>query len=191
MSISRTADLFYTYRFIRILTTKWEDMEAYEHGIVDENGNQLKKARDLKTSEEKDSYSFFHRLVFNIKRLLEKLPFGKTKLASYAAALFLIKENTNMSEEQIEDVMRSMFSELDFDPKYSIDEDCKPISGGVYRLTEDTILPSTCEAIIPAGTKVMVDVEAEPVSSFFGIEVYEATHVASGEKLYVTAQGLR
>jgi hypothetical protein len=35
---------------------------------------------------------YFDRLVFNLKRLLEKVPFGKSQIASYAAALLLLRE---------------------------------------------------------------------------------------------------
>src|SRR6056300_534319 len=106
--ISRTGDLFYAYRFIKLLTTSWDDTEAYKLGIIDEDGKVLRKASTLQTNDEKSAYTVFHRLVFNIKRLLNKLPFGKTKLASWATALFLIKEETGMSEEALLKVLDKM-----------------------------------------------------------------------------------
>src|SRR6056297_2661834 len=99
--VSQAADTYYAYRFVKSLSTPWEEMDAYEFGIIDENGKVLRKARTLRTSEEKDAYTIFHRLVFGIKRILQKLPGGRTVAASYAAALFLIKEETGMSDEQI------------------------------------------------------------------------------------------
>ena len=98
MSLLKGADFFYALRFLRLLTTQWKDTKAFELGIVDENGKKLKKPQG---SEEKGAYTAFHRLVYNIKRLLNKLPFGKTKLASYATALFLIKEHTKLADETI------------------------------------------------------------------------------------------
>ena len=89
--VSRTADLFYAFRFLKMLVTPWDKMPAYELELIDDKGKVIKKP---KTNEEKSAYTVFHRLVFNIKRLLSKLPFGQTKLASYATALFLIKEHT-------------------------------------------------------------------------------------------------
>ena len=106
--ISRTGDLFYAYRFIKLLVTPWEKTEAFKFEIIDDEGKVLKKTRELKTSDEKAAYTVFHRLVFNIKRLLNKLPFGKTKLASWATALFLIKEETGMSEEEIIKVLKKI-----------------------------------------------------------------------------------
>ena len=66
MSVSRAADLFYTFKFLRTITKKWVDMEAHALGIIDENGKVLRKAKTLKTPEEKAAYTTFHRLVFNL-----------------------------------------------------------------------------------------------------------------------------
>jgi len=85
-------DAFVAYQFIKILVTPWEETEAFKLGIIDEDGNNLKKARELKSGEEKKAYTIFHRLIFNVKRFLAKVPGGRSKLASYAAALALLKE---------------------------------------------------------------------------------------------------
>ena len=63
--------------------------------MIADNGKIIKKKRTLKTAEEKESYTIMHRLVWKLKRLMEKVPFGKSRLASYAAALWLIKEHDN------------------------------------------------------------------------------------------------
>ena len=73
--LSRAADLGYAFRFLKLLTTPWNKLKAYELGIVDENGKNLKRAKELKTKEEKSAYTIFHRLVFKIKRLLNKNTF--------------------------------------------------------------------------------------------------------------------
>ena len=83
---------FVAYQFIKTLTTKWNKMKAYDLGIIDENGKQLKKTADLETQKEKNAYTLFHRLVFNLKRILEKFPFGRSRIASYAAAFALLRE---------------------------------------------------------------------------------------------------
>jgi hypothetical protein len=95
-------DLFLVYQFIRRLTTPFKEWAAFGLGIIDEKGNILKKRSTLSTIEERNSFRIFDLMVLRLKRLLEKVPGGKSKLASYAAALFLIKEyNENMSEEQV------------------------------------------------------------------------------------------
>ncbi len=107
-------NLYFIYKFLRILTTPWEKSEAFKLGIVDDNGKILKKKRALKTAEEKESYTMMHRLVWKLKRLMEKVPFGKSRLASYAAALWLIKENKFQgTDEQLQESFLS-FLETDW-----------------------------------------------------------------------------
>ena len=89
--ISGAANLYFIYRFLRILTTAWEDSDAFKLGIIDEKGKILKKKSKLRGKEEKEAYTMMHRFVWKLKRLLEKIPFGKSRMASYAAALWLIK----------------------------------------------------------------------------------------------------
>ena len=86
------ANLYFLYKFIRILTTPFNESEAYKLGIIDEKGKILKKKSRLKGSEEKEAYTLMHGFTWKMKRLLEKIPFGKSRLASYAAALWFIKE---------------------------------------------------------------------------------------------------
>ena len=109
---SRAFDTFITYKIISNLVTDWEDFPAFEHGIIDKKGKLLRKYNTLKTKDEKDSYTLFHRLIFNFKRLIQKLPGGSSKLASYAAGLFLIKEEIdterllNEGEEYVEEILQ-------------------------------------------------------------------------------------
>ena len=87
--------LYATYKFLKRLTTPFEQWEAYQLGIIDENGNIKIKARDRKTVDLKRGLPKFDLLVLKIKKLLEKVPGGKSRIASYAAALYLIKEDIN------------------------------------------------------------------------------------------------
>lgn len=91
-------DTVYTFRFLKILSTKWENTDAYKLGIIDANGNALKKSKDLKTSAEKDAYTIFIRLIFKLKRLMGKVPGGKSAVARYGAAILLIKEHSEEVE---------------------------------------------------------------------------------------------
>ena len=89
---NRAFDTFVVYKIISNLVTDWEDTDAFKHGIIDKKGKLLRKSATLRTPDEKDSYTLFNRFIFNMKRLIEKLPGGKSRLMSYAAGLFLIKE---------------------------------------------------------------------------------------------------
>ena len=91
-------DLFVTYRFLKLLTTPFKKTEAFKLGIIDDKGNRIRKkdstqpAVELATSQQKNSYTILHKLVFNIKKLFNKVPGLRTKVGTYAAALFLLKD---------------------------------------------------------------------------------------------------
>lgn len=89
-------DLILVYQFLKRLTTPFNKTNAFNFGIIDENG---KKIKEPVTKEEQDSYGYFDRLVFNLKKIIEMAPGGKSRIASYAAALFLIRESLNPKEE--------------------------------------------------------------------------------------------
>ncbi len=96
--MGRAIDLFVTYRFIRLLTTPFKESEAFKLGIIDEVGKRTDKK--LTTSQEKNAYTVLHKLVYNIKKIFEKVPGLRTKVGTYAAALFLLKDTFR---EHIED----------------------------------------------------------------------------------------
>ncbi len=78
MGLAGTAlDIFIAYKFIQLLVVPFDKTEAYKLGIINKNGDILKKRSQLTTSEEKKAYpSVFYTMVWKIKKLLEKLPFG-------------------------------------------------------------------------------------------------------------------
>ena len=196
--VSSAADTYYTYKFIRILTSDWKDMEAYDNGIVDENGKNLRKSKDLSSSE-KDSYTLFHRLVFSIKRLMEKVPGGKSIVGKYAAALFLIKETTGMTDNQI----RYAFSELGIDltdTDLNLTEESQNdrwfvlengnISPGVYYLSNEIASPSTGNIVGEVNSKVIVHKNSGPIGYALGSPIHEAQDRMTGLQIYVTPSDL-
>lgn len=192
--ISRTGDMFYAFRFLKMLTTPWEKMKAFELGIIDENGKVLKKARELTSGDEKASYTVFHRLVFNLKRLLNKLPFGKSKLASYATALFLIKEETGMSEKQIRKVMQKFIDDENVDQLEEstwFQKDDGTLNEGDYWLVNDVASPVTGEIIAEAKTKVRVGVNNSPVDNCFYQNIYKVTHLRTQHDIYITSRDIK
>ena len=58
--MGRAVDLFVTYRFLKLLVTPWKKQEAYKQGIIDDRGKALKKARDLTTEAERESFTLLH-----------------------------------------------------------------------------------------------------------------------------------
>ena len=176
MSISRAADTVYAFRFLRLLTTPWEKTGAYKRGILDKNGKVIKKPE---TSAEKDVYNYFHRLVFNIKRLLNRIPLGKSTVASYLAALFLLKEQTGVSEEEIKTFLNETFGNVE-SIIYEHFSSCEETNGV---LKNSVISPQTLEIAAQRGMRVINIKEAGDV---LGIPIYEATVERTGEKIYIS-----
>lgn len=79
-------------RFLKMLVTPFDQLPAFDLGIIDSEGNLLKKKKDRKSKKERDAYDTFTRLVINIKRHLSHLPLMRGRVGSLAAALYLIKE---------------------------------------------------------------------------------------------------
>jgi hypothetical protein len=91
-------DLFLVYSFIRRLVTPFDQWEAYKLGIIDKDGTILIKRKDFVKKAQRDAFGIFDKLILNIKKLLAKLPGGGTRLGTYAAALWLVKEEARMEE---------------------------------------------------------------------------------------------
>ena len=94
-------DLFLVYKFIRKLVTAFEDWEAFKLGIIDEKGNILIKRRDLKSREEKEAFGVWDLMILKLKKLLAKVPGGSSKIGTYAAALWLIREWNHFGDETL------------------------------------------------------------------------------------------
>ena len=105
----KVLDLFLVYQFVKRLSTPWNKTEAFKLGLINEKGVKLKSAV---SSEEQKAYAYYDRLVFNLKRLLEKLPGGKTRLGSFAAALFLMKEGVNEKEYTQTELAEGLYKEM-------------------------------------------------------------------------------
>lgn len=105
--MSQVVDNLIAYRVLSMLVKPFPETKAFELGIIDDKGNNLIKARDLQTAEQKAAYNYLTRLVFNLKRLINKLPGGDSKLKNIVAAMFLLREAyskrmVNVDEEQLE-----------------------------------------------------------------------------------------
>jgi len=189
--LSRTGDLVYTLRFLRLLTTKWEDTSAFKLGLIDDNGKKLKSPS---IDAEKSAYNTFHRLVFSIKRLLNKAPGGKSTLASYAAALYLIKEELNLGEGAVEKIAE----ECALDVLEGLNEDVAwfrakdgMLSPGMYKLANAKVSNVTFEEVCKKGDNVQVKMDAYPVGNVLGQDIFEATHVRTGQAIYIAVGELR
>ena len=188
--LKSAADLVYTIRFLKLLVTPIEDTEAYKLGIIDEKGKRRKEFDDntLENREAlRDHYTAFHRLVYNIKKLMAKAPGGSSRLASYAAALYLIKEHGNLDDKGLEKIHKQTgIDSLDMLAEetkwYMLRND--ELSPGVYRMKNPTMTANYAD-VVESGDQVRI-VDGNPINEVFDIKIYQATHLKSQQSLYIT-----
>jgi len=185
---SKAGDLLYTFRFLKMLTTPWDETDAFKLGLIDENGKRIKSEK-VDSSEKKVALGPFVRLVFNVKRALGKLPGGKTTVGSYAAALFLLKEHYSVSEKNLTRIC----VEAGIDPLDMIAEDHawyvlenNQLSPGIYRVKGDKLLGERLEDAVRAKDQIRILDESFPVGDVFGMNVYEAMHLTTNKMVYIT-----
>ena len=186
--LKKAADTVYAFRFIRMLVLDWKDWDAYKQGIIDENGKRVKSVK-IDNLEKSSTWTPFIRLCANIKRIISKAPGGGTRLGSFASALFLIKEKTGITDSQLKKICEEFNIEpLDFlneNSEWFVIED-KQLAPGVYRINNEKAVNSSIEVICKPKDQIRVLDEAYPVGDVFGVDVYEATHMRTNQKIYIT-----
>lgn len=185
-TFGKVVDSLIAFRMVKILVQDWIDMDAYKLGIIDKDGNFLKKTRELKTVEEKKAFTKFHVIMFRLKQLLQKLPFGKTKLGSLAAALMLLKEETNTTDTNIvETVVLSHLKETKSHETLNnlcehVESDSH-VSRGRYILKEESITKDG--ELLGVGEIVEIS-DNTPFKEVLGVKLYEAVSL-NGQVLYI------
>lgn len=109
--MAQIVDNLIAYKILTMLVTPFEETPAFKLGIIDAQGKTLKKFNTLRTSEERDAFSYLDRLVFNMKKIINRLPGGESKLKNIIAALFLVKEYY-VSKERTTSLMEAKFKSI-------------------------------------------------------------------------------
>jgi len=204
--MGRAIDLFVTYRFIKLLVTPFDKTPAFKLGIIDKDGARIMEktvARgmqptQLKTDEEKSAYTVLHKLVFNIKKIFGKVPGLRTKLGTYAAALFLLKDTF---KEHVEDpdVFEKEFMKYLKEEGYEIDNTISEeiigfgevLPKGEYTLVNDILNSEEEELTAKKGDKVIAFDDEAPLDTILGIDIFPIVHVKTQEKIYVSLEDIK
>ena len=196
---STAIDAFITFRFLKLLVTPFNKTEAFKMGIIDERGKVLKKYRTLERIAERQAYTILHRLVFNIKKLIEKIPGGKSRLATYAAALFLIKEHINEYHDSDGVLLEKEFYKYlrDNDLIDRNDNEIKEEIGfgdrllkGSYKLINDVGTDEDDKVIGKKGDIVTVYSDSVAKDNVMGQDVFEVIHDKTKDVLLVTIEDI-
>lgn len=149
--------------------------------------------RDLKIAKEKDSYTILHRFVFNLKRLLGLLPGGKSKFASYAAALaLLLKENKDVNAIEIE---KALYKHLVENNLIAYDDDVKESVGfdflpeGKYIMT-DRLEDLEGDTTGDVGDVVYTTENQKPFENYFGVNLYHVINEDTRKQIIVSEDNI-
>jgi hypothetical protein len=195
--MGRAIDLFVTYRFVKLLTTPFEKTDAFKMGIIDKDGFRTKKI--LYKQAEQNSYTVLHKLVFNIKRIFAKVPGLRTRLGTYAAALFLLKdtfkehvEDPDMFEKGLMEYLKQQGVEFDNSIVEEVTLDNGKLSKGIYVLTQD-VVTTEAENEIDAleGDEVEVFEDSPPEDTILGVDVFGVVHKKTKQKIYVSSEDIK
>ena len=204
--MGRAIDLFVTYRFIKLLVTPFNKTPAFKLGIIDAEGKRVMRktvARGMQptlliTDAEKSAYTVLHKLVFNIKKIFGKVPGLRTKLGTYAAALFLLKDTF---KEHVEDpdVFEKEFMKYLKESGYEIDNTISEevigvgevLPKGEYTLVNDILNNEEEDLQAKAGDKVIAYDDEAPIDTVLGVEIFPIIHIKTQEKIYVSLEDIK
>ena len=204
--MGRAIDLFVTYRFIKLLVTPFEKTEAYKLGIIDKDGKRNTeqtvargvRPTDLNTAEKKNAYTVLHKLVFNIKKIFGKVPGLRTKLGTYAAALFLLKDTFKESVDD-PDMFEKEFMKYLKEEGYEIDNTISEevigfgevLPKGEYTLVNDILNNEEEDLQAKAGDKVIAYDDEAPIDTVLGVEIFPIIHIKTQEKIYISLEDIK
>jgi len=201
--MGRAVDLFVTYRFIKLLTTPFNKTDAYKYGIIDDEGNRIREPNSsqvkviLNTSQLKNSYTILHKLVFNIKKIFAKIPGLRTKVGTYAAALFLLKDtlrehvsDPDVFEKEFMKYLKENKIELDWEISEEVIGIGDVLPKGEYVLKNDILNKEEEELTAKKGDKVIAFADESPIDTVLGVEIFPVVHVKTQEKIYVSLEDI-
>ena len=191
--MGRAIDLLITYRIIKLLVTPFEKQEAYKYGIIDKDGKVLRKTKDLVTAKEKDSYTVLHKFVFNLKRLINIIPGGKSKLGTYAAALgLLLKEQKDINAVELE---RTLYKHLVDNKLIAYGDDLNESVGFDYlpegRFTViDNLEDLNGQKTAEVGDIVYTTENQKPFDNYFGVNLYYVINEDTKKQIIVSEDNI-
>ena len=187
---SRAIDTVITFRVLKLLTTPWDEQAAFKVGLIDEKGKRIKGTKP-KTSEEKDSYTLLHKLVFNLKRIIEMLPGGKSRLARYATALFLIKECAGLTGTKLDKEVFKYLQETG-QLEENLLEEFRPVNKlqneKTYTLVREMHINEDMNA---ERGDTMIQAVSKPAGKVYGVNVFRMYNVDKNSMMYCSGHDLR
>ena len=191
--MSRAVDLFVTYRFLKLLVTPWKKQEAYKLGIIDANGKNLIKSSKFEKEEQRAAFTLLHRLVFNLKRIMMKIPFVRSQLGTYATALFLLKEHYKIENLPEAEITKYLLENKLIDLNDNISEEVigfgNMLPAGEYKL-KDQVTADDDEIDAQPGDVVTALEDTPPSDRVLGVDIFPVIHQKSKKIIYVSLEDI-
>lgn len=124
-------DTFMVYQFIKKLITPFDQMRAYELGLINDKGEFLRD-RKYFSPDDKKALTLFDVMIINLKKLIAKVPGGSTRIGTITAALLLLKSTPKKLKE-----------DYTVDDMFELEEEFKELYNEVAQLVEDTPINAT------------------------------------------------
>lgn len=80
-------------RILALLNMSFTSWKAYELGIIDIEGTTIKRAV---TSEERKAWSYLHRIIRRVKKMMDRVPGARI-----AASLYALRESVNADQYRV------------------------------------------------------------------------------------------
>jgi hypothetical protein len=125
------------------------------------------------------------------------VPGLRTKLGTYAAALFLLKDTFKESVDD-PDIFEKEFMKYLKEEGYEIDNSISEevigfgevLPKGEYKLASDILNKEEEELSAKKGDKVVAYDDEAPVDTILGIDIFPVIHIKTQEKIYVGLEDL-
>ena len=138
-------------------------------------------------------------LIFNIKKIFSKVPGLRTKVGTYAAALFLLKDTF---KEQVDDPQ--MFEKefikylqeqgIKFDGTIDLEEVIgfgEILPKGEYTLINDILNKEEEELTAKKGDKITAFKDEPPIDTILGVEIFPVVHLKTKEEIYISLEDIK
>ena len=170
---------FIAIKFLQLITKPFEKWPAFDLGLIDADGKKLKNAS---TPEEKKEMSIFHIVIRNMKLLLQKIPGGKSKIASYAAGIWLLKEHYLLENNDVRMIFSYLIEWLEENNQHvvppTINENVTHIlNAGKYEIDD--------------GKFIVVKTPLTPFDRILEIDLYRSKNHMSGIDVVFTKDNIK
>ena len=125
------------------------------------------------------------------------MPGLRTKVGTYAAALFLLKdtfkehvEDPDMFEKEFMKYLKENKIELDREISEEVIGFGEVLPKGEYVLKNDILNKEEEELTAKKGDKVIAFADESPVDTVLGVEIFPVVHMKTQEKIYVSLEDI-